>query len=100
LFGFLSNSKFFIIFGSDCVQQIACEEATGFAFENEIVLFITRIAEQPNAVFLQSDLKTELKNLHKGCLTIEELFNNCVSNFMLYSSIHSKMVFPLIHLVN
>jgi hypothetical protein len=33
--------------------------------------------------FLHSDLKTELKNLYEGCLTIEELFNNCVSNFML-----------------
>ena len=83
MFGFLGNWKFFIIFGSAAVQQIECEEATGFEFENEIVLLITGIAEQPNAVFLHSDLKTELKNLHKGCLTIEELFNNCVSNFML-----------------
>jgi hypothetical protein len=83
LFGFLSNRKFFIIFGSDAVQQIECEEATGFEFENEIVLLITRIAEQPNTVFLHSDLKTELKNLHKGCLMIEEFFSNCVSNFIL-----------------
>jgi len=72
LFGSLSNRKFFIIFGSDAIQQIQCEEATGFEFENEVLLLIIRIIVQPNAVFFHSDLKTEMKNLRKGCWMSEE----------------------------
>lgn len=54
-----------MFFGSVAVQHIECEEDTGFEFEKEIDLLITKITVQTNVVFLNGDLKTELKNLHK-----------------------------------
>lgn len=65
------QQEVFCFFDSEAVQQIECEEDTGFGFEKEIDLLITKITVQPNVVFLHGDLKTELKNLHKICLMIE-----------------------------
>jgi len=41
--GFSVTGSFSLFFGSDAIRQIECEEATGFEFENEVILLITRI---------------------------------------------------------